>query len=117
MLKQDVKTINYLNSCIIPTFFSPVQALCNLVSSAFFLSLPLMPKIKKTLETSLDLTPSFKTCVDAKVEGSCFECGLFINYDAVILFKRNVAEKDVCLTHSFSSIDSNFSFCTDFLHR
>ena len=119
MLKQGVKTIN--------AEFIWTRALSELSFVQFrpyaisfpvlFLSLALMSKIKKTLETSLDLTPSFQTGVDAKVERSCFECGLFINYDAVILFKRNMVEKDVCLTHSFSSIDCNFSFCTDLLHR
>ena len=32
------------------------------------ISVPLMPKSKKTMETSLDVTPSFKTSIDARVE-------------------------------------------------
>ena len=60
-----------------------------------------MSKRKKTLERSLNLTPSLKTSVDARVEGSCFKCGLFINFGAVILFKRsNKTEKDVWCAHT-----------------
>ena len=37
MLKQGVKTmLNYLNMCIIPTFFCPDHTLCNLVPGASF---------------------------------------------------------------------------------
>ena len=32
----------------------------------------------------------------------------------VILFKTNMAEKDVCRAHTFCSLDCNFSFSTDF---
>ena len=67
---------------IIPTFPRPVQTLHNLVCWAFSLS-----------------------------EGSCFECGLFINFGAIILYKRIMADKDVCPAHTFSSVDCNFSFC------
>ena len=31
--------------------------------------------------------------------------------DAVILFKRNMAEKDVCHAHMFCSLDCNIFFC------
>ena len=67
-----------------------------------------MSKSIKTLETSVDLTPSFKTSVGARVERSYFERGLFINFGTAILFKRNNAEKDVCRAHTFSSLDCNF---------
>ena len=70
MLKQGVKTIN--------AKFIRTRALSQLSFIQFrpyaisflglLLSLTLMPKSKKTLETSLDLTPSFKTFVDARVE-------------------------------------------------
>ena len=73
------------------------------------LSLMLMSKSKNTLETSLDLTPLFKTV------GLCFEWGLFINFDALILFKRSMAEKVICCAQTCSSLDCNFSLCTDFL--
>ena len=75
MLKQGVKAIN--------AEFIRTRALSQLSFTQFrpyailflglLLSLTLMPKSKKTLETtletSLDLTPSFKTSVDARVEG------------------------------------------------
>ena len=51
---SDVKTRHknnyrwiYLNMCIIPAFFCPVQTLCNLVSGRLLLSLALMPKLKR----------------------------------------------------------------------
>ena len=81
MLKQGVKTINIE--------FIRTRALSQLSFIQFrpyatsfvglLVSLTLMSKSKKTLETSLDLTPSFKTSVDfwCKVWESCFECGLF----------------------------------------
>ena len=30
------------------------------------------------------------------------------------LFKRNMAEKDICRAHTFPSLDFNFSFCMNF---
>ena len=72
------------------------------------LSLMLMSKSKKTLETSLDLTSLFKTSIDRRVkQASCF--------DALILFKRSMAEKVICCAQTCSFLDCNFSFCTDFL--
>ena len=35
----------------------------------------------------------------------------------VILFKRNMTVTDVCRAHKFRSLDCNFSFCTNILHR
>ena len=70
MLKQGVKTIN--------TEFIRKRALSQLSLVQFrpyatsfpeLLSLTLIPKSKKTQEKSLDLTPLFKTSVDARVEG------------------------------------------------
>ena len=71
MLKQGVK--------IIDAEFIRTRALSQLSFIQFrpyavsflglLLSLVLMPKSKKTLVTSLDLTPSFKTCTDTRVEG------------------------------------------------
>ena len=66
MLKQGVETINIA--------FIRTRALSQLSFIQFrpyatsfvglLVSLTLMSKSKKTLETSLDLTPSFKTSVD-----------------------------------------------------
>ena len=70
MLKQGIKqlTLNFSNKCIIPTFFCPAQTLCNLVIKASSL-FDVSPKSKKTMETSLDLTLSFKSSNDTRVEG------------------------------------------------
>ena len=71
MIKQGVKTTNaeFIRTC----------ALCQLSLTQFrpyttlflklLLSLTLIPKNKKTLEASLDHTPSFKTFLNARVEG------------------------------------------------
>ena len=73
MLKQGVKTSNaeFIRTRTLSQI-SFVQ-LRHYVSSFLLglLSLTVMPKSKKTLETSLDLTPLFKTSVrpDARVEG------------------------------------------------
>ena len=73
MLKQGEKTMLNLFEQVptFPTFFHPVQTLYNLNPGAFSLSLSLtlIPKSKKTMETSLDLRPSLKTSVYARVEG------------------------------------------------
>ena len=58
-----------------------------------------MAKSKKTLEASLDLTPSFMTSVDGRVEEVLFRIWITLKIGAVILFKRNMAEKDVCRTY------------------
>ena len=71
MLKQGVKTINaeFIRTRALSQH-SFVQFRSYASSFLGLLSLTLMPKSKKTLETSLDLTPSFKTSVDTMVEGS-----------------------------------------------
>ena len=71
MLKQGVKTIS--------TKFIRTRALSQLFFVQFrpyatsfpglFLSLTSILKSEKTLETDLDLTPSFKNSVDARVKG------------------------------------------------
>ena len=71
MLKQGVKAINaeFIRTRALSQL-SFTQSLPYPISlPGLLLSLTLMPKSKKTLETSLDLTPSFKTSVDARVEG------------------------------------------------
>ena len=70
------------------------------------LSLTLVSKSKMPRETSLDLTSSVKTSVDAKVKGLVF------NVD----YKRIMAEKDVCQAHMFHFQDCNLSFYTKYLH-
>ena len=70
MLKQGVKTINaeFIRTRALSQL-SFVQFRSYASSFLGFLSLMLMPKSKKTLEATLDLTPSFKTSVDTMVEG------------------------------------------------
>ena len=59
MIKQDVKTMN--------AEFIWTHALSQLTFIRLLLFLTLMPKSKKTLETSLNLLPLFKTSLDARV--------------------------------------------------
>ena len=90
MLKQGMKTINaeFIRTCELsqlffvkfrPYAFVQFRTYANLFPG-LFLSLTLMSKSKKNLETSLNLTLSFKTSVDrwCKGQGSYFECGLFL---------------------------------------
>ena len=89
MLKQGRKTIN--------AEFIQTHALCQLsfvqfrpyatLFPGFLLSLTLMSKSKKSLETSLDLTPLFKTSFDAMVEG------LVSNVDYLENRHRNFIQK------------------------
>ena len=75
----------------------------------------LMSKRKMILETSLDLKPSFKTSVDARVEDLVSNVDYFKNWRCN--FSYNMEQKDVCRAHKFHSLDLNLSFCTNFLHR
>ena len=71
MLKQSINTVN--------SKFIRARALSKLsfvqvrpYATSFLgllLSLKLMPKSKNTMESNLDLTPSFKTSVETRVEG------------------------------------------------
>ena len=71
MLKQGIKTINAEFFRIHLLFqFSFVQFRPYATSfQGLLLCLTLMTKSKKTLETSLDLTPLFKTSFDTRLEG------------------------------------------------
>ena len=51
-------------------------------------------------KTSLDLTPLFKTSLDTRVEG--------------LVSKEIWQKKDIWRAHKFRSLDCNFSFCTTF---
>ena len=102
MLKQDIKTIDtefiqtYTLSQLSLILFRPYE------TSFLGLLLPLMLifKSKKTLEMSLVLTPSFKTSVDARVEGLVSNAD-YCKIGAAILFNINMEEKDVCHIHVF----------------
>ena len=118
MLKQGVITINseFVRTCVLSQL-SFVQFRPYATSfPGLLLSLALISKSKKTLETSLDLKPWFKTSVDAKSR-ILFQMWIIWKTSTVILFKRNMAEKDVCRARSFCSLDCSFSFRTEYLHR
>ena len=71
MLKQDVKTINAevnRKRALSQLYFTQLRPDATSLPG-LLLSLTLMSKSKKTLEMSLDLTPLFKTSVDARVKG------------------------------------------------
>ena len=103
--RKNNKRLIYSNMCIIPTFFRPVQTLCNLVPLR--LSLTLMLKSKKTLRprSRPSLTKGLKVLFRILFEKSAPQF-----YSNEIWQKRRLA-------HTFRSLDCNFSFCTDFLHR
>ena len=118
MLKEGMKTIN---AEFIRTRASSQLSFGQFRSYAtsfpgLLLTLTLTWKSKMIPGTSLDLTPSFKTSVDAKVEGLVSNVDYLENW-CMLLFKTNMAEKDACCEHTFLSLDCNFSFCTEFLHR
>ena len=81
-----------------------------------FLSLTVISRSKKTLEMSLDLTPSFKTSVDARVEGLVSNVDYLKNWHR-ILFKRNSEEKRRLPRTQASFSGLQFFFLYGFLHR
>ena len=77
ILKQGVKTINaefIRTGALSQLSFIQFRPYATLFPG--LLTLVLMSKSKMTLETSLNLMPSFKTSASARIEG-LFECGLF----------------------------------------
>ena len=65
-----------MNTCIIPTFFGPVQTLCNLVpaaSSLFDVNAKKYEKYQDEFGRNT-FVQDLRWC---KGWGSCFECGLF----------------------------------------
>ena len=106
MLKQGLKTIN--------TEFIRSQALSQLSFIQFkpyatsfpgLLSLALVSKSKMTLETSLDLIPSVKTSVDAKVKGLVFNVDYLVNQRCNFLQKNCGRKRRLPHTHaSFSRL-------------
>ena len=70
MLKQEVKTINaeFILTCSLSQL-SFVQFRPYVTLFPRFLSLTLILKSRKILETGFDLTPLFKTSIDARANG------------------------------------------------
>ena len=79
MIKQGVKTMN--------AEFIWTHALFQLTFIRLLLFLTLMPKSKKTLETSLNLLPLFKTSLDARVR-ALFWMWIMWKIGTLILFKE-----------------------------
>ena len=79
----------------------------------FLLSLTLMPKRPWS---PLDLTLSFKNSLDARVEGLVLNVDYLENRRRKFMPKK-YGRKRHWLANKFRSLDSNFSFCMDFLHR
>ena len=118
MIKKGVKAIN--------AEFIRTRALFQLSSVQFrsygtlfpgiLLSLTLMPKRKRAWRRVKTLCirsgPSL-----TQVLKVLFRMWIIWKIGAVILLKRNTAEKDTYRAHTFDSLDCNFSFCTGFLHR
>ena len=107
MLKQGIKTISFkfVQTC---SLSRSVQNLYNLVPVGFSLLWqcqkvkgPLRLRSRPLLMQGLRFL--FRTWIIWKI-------------GTVILFKRTMAEKDICHAHKFHSLDRNFSFCMDFLH-
>ena len=99
MLKQGLKTIKaeFIRTRAL-TFFVHFRPYATSFLG-LLIPLTLMSKGKKTLETSFDLMPSFKTSVE----------GLVLNVDYLENRHHNFIQK----FKTFCFLDRNFSFCTD----
>ena len=69
------------------------------------LFLPLMSKSKKTLETSLALTPSFKTFLDARVEDLVSNVDYLENRHHNFIQKKYGRKRHLVYTHVRLSFD------------
>ena len=106
MLKQGIKTIS--------TEFIQTRALSQLSFVQFrpyatsfpgLLSLTLMSTSKKTLEMSLNLKPSFKTSIDARVEGLILSMDYLENRCCNFIQKNYGRKRHLPHTHfSFSGL-------------
>ena len=105
--KQGVKTVDAVD--LFEQKFRPYAT----SFPGLLLTLAFMSKSKTTLETSLNLMPSFKDLRWRKDEG-LFSNVNFLENRGSNFIQRNMAVKDVSRTHTFCSLDCNFSFCTEF---
>ena len=102
MLKQDVKTINaeFIGiHALFQLFFVQFRPYANSFQGLLFLTL--MPKSNKTLETSLYLTPSFKTSFDARVEDLVSNVNYLENRHRNFIQKRYGRNRRLPRTHVF----------------
>ena len=102
MLKRDVKQLT-LNLFYWNSFFRLVQTLCNLIPGASSVFDVWCQKLKRPwrrvwtlrLPSRLPLTQGLRVL---------FRMWIIWKIDTVILFKRNMAEKDVCRIPTFCSL-------------
>ena len=117
MLKQGVKTIN--------TEFIWTYALSNFILSSLDLMQPRSrgfslwrwcQKIKRPWRCvwTLRLRSKHPLTQGLRV---LFRMWIIWKLRAIILFERNMAERDVCRAHALRSLSCNVSFCTGVLHR
>ena len=102
MLKQGIKSIK--NEFIWTHALSQLSFIqfkpYAILFLGFFLSLKLMPKRKKTLETSLDLVLSFKTSTDTRVEGPVLNVNYLENWCHNFIQKKHGRKRhqlDTCI--------------------
>ena len=110
MLKQGVKTINaelIQTHALFQLSFVQFRPYANSIPG-LRLSVMLMPKSKKTLETSLDLTPTFKTSFDVRVKGLVSNVDYLENRHCNFIQKKFGRNRRLPRTQFFY---------TDFLHR
>ena len=110
MLKQGIKTINaelIQTHALFQLSFVQFRPYANSIPG-LRLSVMLMPKSKKTLETSLDLTPTFKTSFDVRVEGLVSNVDYLENRHCNFIQKKFGRNRRLPRTQFFY---------TDFLHR
>ena len=115
MLKKSLKRINaeFIQTRVLPQL-SFLQFRHYATSFlVLLLTLTLTSKNKKILKTSLDHMLSCKTSVGSRVNG-LVPVWIIWKIGALILFKRNMAEKDLCRAHNFCSINCNFLFVQTF---
>ena len=103
MLKKYVKTINaeFIRT---NTLFQLSLVKLRAYTTSFpglLLSLTLMPKSKKTLETRLDLRPSFKTSFDARVKGLASNVDYLENQHHNFIQKKYGRNRCLPRTHVF----------------
>ena len=99
-------------------FFGSFQTYATF-SPGFLLYLMLMSKRKKDLGDDFGPYAFIQDLCWPLMQGSrvLFQTWIICKVGALILFKINMAEKDVHCAHTYCSLDCNFSFCMDFLHH
>ena len=103
-----------MKTCIIPTFFCPVQTLCSLVPGAYFLFDVRCQKVKRPWRRLWTLHLLSRPSLMSRLR-VLFQVWIIWKI-AVIVYSKDRRQK-MYAVHTFLPLDSNFSFGTDFLHR